>query len=172
MYRLGENLLGFSVRISILHRFHDGIFRGLRSRVHRHGYKVSLAARWVLVLSTASLTAVFLTSSDACTITLLSVCSATPSSEATASEGVPAFVIYLGVVLGVLGLIGAAGLWMLKRWALWLTIVVCVLNILSAAPGLAFAPTPTLRALATVGVVGFALVILLVVLPNSRRAYT
>src|SRR5215217_1636568 len=80
----------------------------------------------------------------------------------------------LGVVLGVLGLIGAAGLWMLKRWALWLTTVVCVcvLNILSAAPGLAFAPTPTQRALATVGVVGFALVILLVVLPNSRRAYT
>jgi uncharacterized membrane protein (DUF2068 family) len=80
------------------------------------------------------------------------------------------------VVLGVLGLIGAAGLWMLKRWALWLTIVVCVcvcvLNILSAAPGLAFAPTPTQRALATVGVVGFALVILLVVVPNSRRAYT
>jgi archaellum biogenesis protein FlaJ (TadC family) len=88
------------------------------------------------------------------------------------SEGVPAFVTYLGVVLGVLGLIGAGGLWMLKRWALWLTIVVSVLNILSAAPGLAFAPTPTLRALATVGVVGFALVILLAVLPNSRRAYT
>jgi uncharacterized membrane protein (DUF2068 family) len=88
------------------------------------------------------------------------------------SEGVPAFVVYLGVVLGVLGLIGAAGLWMLKRWALWLTIVVSVLNILSAAPGLAFAPTPTLRALATVGVVGFALILLLVVLPTSRRAYT
>jgi uncharacterized membrane protein (DUF2068 family) len=88
------------------------------------------------------------------------------------SEGVPPFVTYLGVVLGVLGLIGAAGLWMLKRWALWLTIVVSVLNILLAAPGLAFAPTPTLRALATIGVVGFALVILLAVLPNSRRAYT
>jgi hypothetical protein len=81
------------------------------------------------------------------------------------SEGVPTFVTNLG-------LIGAAGLWMLKRWALWLTIVVSVLNILSAAPGLAFAPTPTLRALATIGVVGFALVILLAVLPNSRRAYT
>jgi uncharacterized membrane protein (DUF2068 family) len=88
------------------------------------------------------------------------------------SEGVPAFVIYLGVVLGVLGIIGAAGLWMLKRWALWLTIIVSVLNILSAAPGLAFAPTPTLRVLATIGVVGFALVIVLAVLPNSRRAYT
>jgi uncharacterized membrane protein (DUF2068 family) len=88
------------------------------------------------------------------------------------SEGVPAFVIYLGVVLGVLGLIGAGGLWVLKRWALWLTIVVSVINILSAAPGLAFAPTSTLRVLATIGVVGFAVVILLAVLPNSRRAYT
>src|SRR5215217_3620158 len=88
------------------------------------------------------------------------------------SEGVPAFVVYLGVVLGVLGLIGAAGLWMLKRWALWLTIVVSVLNILSAAPGLAFAPTPTLKVLATLGVVGFALVVVLAVLPGPRRTYT
>jgi uncharacterized membrane protein (DUF2068 family) len=87
-------------------------------------------------------------------------------------EGVPAVAIYLGVVLGVAGLIAAAGLWMLKRWALWLTIVVSVLNILSAAPGLAFAPTPTLRTLAAVGVVGFALVVVLAVLPSSRRAYT
>jgi hypothetical protein len=87
-------------------------------------------------------------------------------------EGVPAFVIYLGVVLGVAGLVAAAGLWMLKRWALWLTIVVSVLNILSAAPGLAFAPNAGLRVAATVTVVGFALVILLVVMPNSRRAYT
>ncbi len=88
------------------------------------------------------------------------------------SEGVPAFVIYLGVVLGVVGLIAAAGLWMLKRWALWLTIVVSVLNILSAAPGIAFAPNVVLRVAATVTVVGFAVVILLVVLPNSRRTYT
>ena len=88
------------------------------------------------------------------------------------TEGVPTFVIYLGVALGVAGLLAAAGLWMLKRWALWLTIVVAVLNILSSAPGLAFAPTPTMRVLATIGVVGFAVIILLVVLPNSRRAYT
>jgi hypothetical protein len=87
-------------------------------------------------------------------------------------EGVPAFVVYLGVVLGVAGLLAAAGLWMLKRWALWLAIVVSVLNILSAAPGLAFAPTPMLQVAATVTVVGSALVILLVVLPGSRSAYT
>ena len=87
-------------------------------------------------------------------------------------EGVPALVVYLGVALGVAGLLAAAGLWMLKRWALWLTIVVSVLNILSAAPGLAFAPNVVLRVAATVTVVGFAVVVLLVVLPNSRRAYT
>jgi hypothetical protein len=88
------------------------------------------------------------------------------------SEGVPAFVIYSGVVLGVAGLVAAAGLWMLKRWSLWLTIAVCVLNILSAAPGIAFAPNPALRVGALIGVIGPALIILLVVLPNSRRAYT
>jgi uncharacterized membrane protein (DUF2068 family) len=87
-------------------------------------------------------------------------------------EGVPAFVVYLGVALGVAGLLAAAGLWVLKRWALWLTIVVSALNILSAAPGLAFAPSAGLRAAATLTVAGFAVVVLLVVLANSRRAYT
>src|SRR5215216_8119708 len=66
------------------------------------------------------------------------------------SEGVPAFVIYLGVVLGVVGLIAAAGIWMLKRWALWLTIIVCVLNILSAAPGIAIAPNALIPTPSTV----------------------
>ena len=62
---------------------------------------------------------------------------------------------------------------MLKRWALWLTIVVSALNILAAAPGmLGSAPTTTLRVLATVGVVGFAVVIVLAVVPSSWRAYT
>jgi hypothetical protein len=89
-----------------------------------------------------------------------------------ATEGVPAFVVYLGVVLGVLGLIAAAGLWMLQRWAMWSTIIVSALNLLAAAPGLTAAPTALLRVLATVGVVGSALIIVLVVLPNSRRAYS
>ena len=84
------------------------------------------------------------------------------------ADGVQAVI----VVLGVAGLIGAAGLWMLKRWSLWLAIIVSVLNILLAAPGLVFAPNPTLRTLAAVGVVGFALVILLAVLPGTRRTYT
>ncbi len=81
-------------------------------------------------------------------------------------------VVYVIIVLGVLGLVAAGGLWMLKRWALWLTIVVSVLNILAAAPGLVFATELSGRLLATIGVVGFALVILLAVLPGSRRTYT
>jgi hypothetical protein len=81
-------------------------------------------------------------------------------------------VVYLIIMLGVLGLVAAGGLWMLKRWALWLTFIVSVLNILAAAPGLVFATELTGRALATIGVVGFALVILLAMLPGSRRAYT
>jgi len=67
--------------------------------------------------------------------------------------------------MGALGLVGAAGLWMLKRWALWLVIIVCVLNILVNAPEIT-------SPLAAIVVVSFALVILLVVLPTSRRAYS
>jgi uncharacterized membrane protein (DUF2068 family) len=86
------------------------------------------------------------------------------------SEGVPAFVIYLGVVLGIAGLVAAAGLWMLRKWSRWLTIILSALNLLSAAPGMAFAPNASLQVAATITVVVSALIIVLVVLPTSRRA--
>jgi len=87
------------------------------------------------------------------------------------TEGIPAFVVYLGVVLGVAGLVGAAGLWVLRKWSIPLTIVVSVLNLLSAAPGIAFAPDAALQVAATLTVVVCALIIVLVVLPTSRRAF-
>lgn len=87
------------------------------------------------------------------------------------TEGIPAGIIYSAVVLGVVGLAAAAGLWMLKRWGVWLAIVVCVINLLSAAPGIPFAPNAALRVAATVTVVVSALIIVLVVLPTSRRAF-
>jgi hypothetical protein len=87
-------------------------------------------------------------------------------------EGVPVFVVYLGVVLGVAGLVASAGLWMLRRWSIWLTIVVSVLNLLSAAPGIAFAPDVALQAAAAGTVVVSVLIVVLVVLPASRRALT
>ena len=52
-------------------------------------------------------------------LALLSVVNMVPpslmASPAEASE-VPAFVTYLGVILGVVGLVAAYGLWALKRW--------------------------------------------------------
>ena len=45
-------------------------------------------------------------------------------------EETPMFVTYAGIVLGIVGIVAAVGLWMLKRWGLWLTIVVSVVNIL------------------------------------------
>jgi len=89
-----------------------------------------------------------------------------------ALEGELVPLIYLTVVFGVAGLIAAAGLWMLKRWALWFSIAVCVLGgIFSWAPVIPQAPSALHRGLAAVVVVGSVLIIVLVVLPSSRRAY-
>ena len=88
------------------------------------------------------------------------------------SEEVPPVVIYGGIVLGIVGLIAAVGLWMLKKWGFWLAIVVSVLNILSAAPGVVFAPNAALKTFAAVGVLVPVLIIVLVLLPASQRAYT
>src|SRR5919112_415448 len=84
-------------------------------------------------------------------------------------EGNPTVAVFLPLVAGVGGLVGAWGLWMLKRWAMWLVIVVCVLNILMTAPELT---SPFMAIYAAIYMVVCALVILLAVLPSSRRAYT
>lgn len=88
------------------------------------------------------------------------------------TEGVPALVVYSNVAWGVVGLVTAAGLWRLKRWSMWLAVVLCVLAILLASPGLAAPSSALLGVLATVVVAGAAIIMLLVVLPSSRRAYT
>jgi hypothetical protein len=85
-------------------------------------------------------------------------------------EGPPAFILYSGYVLGVAGLVAAVGLWMLQKWSYWVTIVVCVLNFLLGAPGLVMAPGAALKAIIAVTEVVALLIIVLVVLPDSRRA--
>jgi uncharacterized membrane protein (DUF2068 family) len=87
------------------------------------------------------------------------------------AEETPTFVIYTGIVLGVVGIVAAGGLWMLKTWGYWLTIVVSVLNILLNASGLVMVRSTGLLALIAAQTVGFVLVIVLVVLPPSRRAF-
>jgi hypothetical protein len=86
-------------------------------------------------------------------------------------DEVPAVVVYTSVVVGVAGLVGAAGLWMLRKWGVWLTIIVGVLNLLDAAGGVVGAPNAALQVASAIGVLGFALIIVLVVLPPSQRAF-
>jgi hypothetical protein len=45
-----------------------------------------------------------------------------------------------------------------QKVGLWVTIIVCVLNIGDAAPGIVFAPNAALQAAATITVVGFVLI--------------
>src|SRR5215212_4982953 len=86
------------------------------------------------------------------------------------AEEAPAFLNYAGYVLGVVGLVAAVGLWMLKPWSYWTTIVVCALNFLSGAPGVVLAPGAGLNVVIAVTEVVAILIIVLVVLPDSRRA--
>jgi uncharacterized membrane protein (DUF2068 family) len=88
-----------------------------------------------------------------------------------AAEVTPMFVIYSGIVLGIVGIVAAVGLWMMKTWSLWLTIVVCVLNILLNASGLVMVLPGGLKALIAVQTIGFVLTLVLVMLPSTRRAF-
>lgn len=83
----------------------------------------------------------------------------------------PTIVLFSGGALGVVGLFAAAGLWQLRRWGLLLTIIVCVLNILLAAPGIFAEPHATGKLLAGATTVGFALIIVLVMRSNSRHVF-
>ena len=82
----------------------------------------------------------------------------------------PAFIIYSGSVLGIVGLVVAIGLWMLNKWSFWAAIIVCVLNFLFGLPGLLFAPGAALKAVIALTEVVAILIIVLVMLPASRRA--
>jgi uncharacterized membrane protein (DUF2068 family) len=83
----------------------------------------------------------------------------------------PTIVLFLGGALGVVGLLAAAGLWMLKRWALLLTIIVSVLNLVLSVPGIVAEPQAGGKLLAGVTTVGFTLIIVLVMRAHSRRAF-
>jgi uncharacterized membrane protein (DUF2068 family) len=83
----------------------------------------------------------------------------------------PTIVHFLAIALGILGLLAAGGLWMLRRWGHLLTVIVSMLNILLAAPWIAVESQATGKLLAGVTAAGFALVLFLVMQRNSRRAF-
>jgi hypothetical protein len=83
-------------------------------------------------------------------------------------EDPPAFIYYSGIVLGIVGLLVVFGLWMLKAWSFWATIIVAVLNLLVGAPGIVLGPNAGIQVTSAVLAVVTVLIIVLVVLPSSR----
>jgi uncharacterized membrane protein (DUF2068 family) len=100
---------------------------------------------------------------------LVSIASLIPSPSL--EQGVPVYVTYSSYVLGALGVVAMLGLWLRKRWGMWLAIGVSAVNIPSAAPGIVFAPTTIMWLLATIGVIWYVAIIALVLIPRSRHAY-
>ena len=82
----------------------------------------------------------------------------------------PTIIVALGLVVGACGLIAVVGLWKLKRWGLWLTIILSALALLTTVPGLLFGPTLG-KVVSVVLAILFALVLVLVVLPASRKPF-
>ena len=87
------------------------------------------------------------------------------------AEEPPAFVIYSGYVLGIVGLVVAVGLWLLKKWSFGATIGVSMLNFRVGAPGVVIAPGAAMKAVIAITEVVAVLIVVLVVLPPSRRAF-
>ena len=82
----------------------------------------------------------------------------------------PPFILYSGVVVGIVGLVVAGGLWLHQVWSLYSTIIVCALTLFLGVPGEVMGPTTALEAtfLATQGVA--ILIVVLVALPAFRGA--
>lgn len=80
----------------------------------------------------------------------------------------PYAVMVLSLVIGVLGVVSAWGIWQNKRWGVVLTIVLEVIGGLSALPGLIFALTPTLTIMAAFSVLASIAVIALLLWPQPR----
>jgi hypothetical protein len=83
----------------------------------------------------------------------------------------PPVVVYGSVVLGVLGLVAALGIFSLKRWGMWLAIGVSVFSVLLGVGGIVYSYSPLTKGLCIVLVALYVLIIVLVVLPSARQAY-
>jgi len=88
-----------------------------------------------------------------------------------AAEALPYGIILSGVLMSVVAIVAAYGLWQKQRWGIILTILNNALAILSAAPGLLLAPTGTLQLSALTGIL-ISIVIILLCLWRERKSVT
>ena len=83
---------------------------------------------------------------------------------------VPAFVIVVGLLLALVGIVAVIGLWLLRRWGAILTYVVVGLNLLLTLPGIVGAPYGWARVLSAVTVLISVAIIVQAAHPAPRRA--
>jgi hypothetical protein len=84
------------------------------------------------------------------------------------ADKIPLLVVYGDVVLGAASLVAAFGLLKPTQWGLILTLIIAILNVLSAAPGVVAAPNSGLRVVATVYLVVSLVIIALLALSSER----
>lgn len=81
---------------------------------------------------------------------------------------IPLVVVYGDVALGAISLVAAFGLFKRARWGLILTLVIAVLNLVSAAPGVVTAPNLALHVVTAAYVVLSLVIAGLVAYPAMR----
>ncbi len=82
--------------------------------------------------------------------------------------GPPYFVEMILFISGIVGIVAAFGTWKQMRWGIVLTILAGLFNVLSAAPGILFAPRPWGFIASTVVVV-LSIIIIVLCLWRDRQ---
>ncbi len=89
---------------------------------------------------------------------------------AQSSDSPPYVILMVGLLTGVIGIVAAYGAWNQQRWGIILTILVNLLNGLSAVPGILFAPQPGLMITAVATVIVSILIIVLCLWRQQKAA--
>jgi hypothetical protein len=87
---------------------------------------------------------------------------------AQSSDSPPYFVLMIGLFTGIIAIIGAYGAWNQQRWGIILTLLVNLVNGLSAVPGILFAPQLGLMIL-SIATVAVSILIVVLCLWRERK---
>ena len=80
---------------------------------------------------------------------------------AQSPDSPPYVVLMIALITGILGIVSAYGAWNQQRWGIILSILANLVNGLSAAPGILFAPMPGLIIVSAVTLIVSILIIVL-----------
>ena len=82
-----------------------------------------------------------------------------------------AITVSVGVLVGVLDLVAATGVFVVKRWGMWLAVVASVFALVFAIGGAVLTDPSLTKVLCIVLTALTVLVIVLAILPSARQAY-